>query len=76
MKRFKGKGKKTRAITIKIRVPNAEKRLHKFIDAWKRHIHDEIRIHKDLLSGKRGLEKHLDETISIHARFLKQLKKI
>ncbi|GEM_PF-7025888 len=71
----KAKARKT-VITIKIRVQNAEKRLHKFMDAWKKHIHDEIRIHKELLAGKHGLKKHLDETINIHAEFLKQLKKI
>ncbi|MBS3070605.1 hypothetical protein J4220_03810 [Candidatus Micrarchaeota archaeon] len=70
----KSVGKKS-AITIRIRLPN-EKRLHNFMDAWKRHIHEEIRIHKQLLEGKHGFDRHLDETIAIHAKFLKELQKI
>ncbi len=70
----KSAGKKS-TITIRIRLPN-EKRLHNFMDAWKRHIHEEIRIHKQLLEGKHGFDKHLDETIAIHAKFLKELQKI
>lgn len=50
--------------------------MHHFMNVWKKHIHDEIRIHKDLLAGKHGFDKHLDETITIHAQFLKELRKI
>lgn len=72
---MKKRSKAKKTITIKIKLPS-EKRMHKFMDVWKRHIHDEIRIHRDLLAGKHGFDKHLDETISIHAKFLKDLKKI
>ncbi len=63
-------------ITIEVSAPKAEKKLHKFMDAWKRHIHDEIAIHRELLEGKRNLGKHLDDTIKIHEKFIKELRKI
>lgn len=63
-------------ITVEVSAPKAEKKLHKFMDAWKRHIHDEIAIHRELLEGKRDLGKHLEDTIKIHEKFVKELKKI
>lgn len=75
MKKSKKRAGRKSSFTIKIRLPN-EKRMHNFMDAWKRHIHEEIRIHKQLLEGKHGFDKHLDETIAIHAKFLKELQKI
>lgn len=63
-------------ISIEFSAPKAEAKMHKFMDAWKKHIHDEIRIHRELLEGKRNLGKHLDDTIKIHEKFVKELRKI
>ncbi|MFH1056749.1 MAG: hypothetical protein V1717_03070 [Candidatus Micrarchaeota archaeon] len=74
-KRSKKRGGAIR-IAVQVKTGKLEKRLHSFLDVWKQHVHDEIAIHKALLSGKQGLDQHLNETIRVHQKFIDKLKKI
>ena len=39
------------------------------------HIAEEVKIHEELLSGKRTLRQHFEDTVHIHDKALKKLKK-
>jgi len=39
------------------------------------HIEDEVKIHDDLIKGKRTLREHFEDTIKIHDKALAKLKK-
>ena len=54
--------------------------LKKSIQALKDHAKEEIRIHEEIMEEAKGdvkhlVKKHLDDTIDIHKRFWKDLKK-
>ncbi len=53
-----------------------ERKLHLFLDAWKEHVRDEIRIHAKLLRGRQSLSGHVRETIRIHRKFLLKMEKL
>lgn len=52
------------------------KKFHRFLDAWNRHVKDEIQIHKSLLYGNRSFAKHLKDARRIHEKLLKNLKRL
>ena len=54
----------------------AEKRLHKFLDLWKSHVVHELKLHHHLKAGKKTLEHHIKQSIKIHEKLLKELKKL
>ncbi len=54
----------------------AELRLHKFLDLWKKHVLHELKLHHHMKTGKKSLEHHIKESIKIHEKLLKELKKI
>jgi hypothetical protein len=73
--------KKTRIKKLKARKnpktdASLEHRLHAFLREWKTHIHDEIGIHKQLLTGKQSFKQHLSQTVKIHQKFVNRIKKI
>ena len=77
--RKKGKGSKGRGLKIKVTVglgKDPARKLHRFLEVWKEHIHDEIQIHRELLEGKQGFGKHLKSTIAIHEKFVNRIKKL
>lgn len=39
------------------------------------HFKDELRIHKDFFSGKRGIKGHYEDSIKIHKKVFYELKK-
>lgn len=54
--------------------------IKKTIQALRNHIHEESRIHKDLLGEAKGdvkhlVKKHWADTLAIHRAFWKDLKK-
>jgi len=54
--------------------------LKKSIQALKDHAQEEIRIHGEIMEGAKGdvkhlVKKHLDDSIEIHKKFWKDLKK-
>lgn len=71
-----GKAGKGKTIEIEVSSAEVERKLHKFLDAWREHIHDEIAVHKELLAGKQTLPGHLSATMRIHKKFLKELQKL
>lgn len=53
------------------------KKFHDFLTAWQTHIREEIVLHKQMDSKRHGsLKRHVKDTMRIHERFLKQLKKL
>lgn len=67
------KKKKAKAVA---KVKFFEKKLHSFLDLWKDHIKDEIKIHAKLLRGNEGLPQHIKETIRLHRSFLNKMEKL
>ncbi len=54
--------------------------VQKGLEALKKHLKDEVGIHKEILKEANGdikhlVRKHLDDTVTIHKVFWKELKK-
>ena len=53
-----------------------ERRLHRFLDLWKKHVVHELKLHHHMKAGKKTLEHHIKQSIKIHQDLLKELKKL
>ncbi|MFH1780082.1 MAG: hypothetical protein ABH803_02975 [Candidatus Micrarchaeota archaeon] len=51
-------------------------KLDKLLDEWKGHIHEQIKLHERILSGKHSVKALLDQTIKIEKNFIKKVSKI
>jgi len=51
-------------------------KLRKFEKIAEAHLADEARIHKDLFAGRRTLKQHYRDTLQIHKKAYKKLKKL
>ena len=52
------------------------KRMHAFLDAWKRHVKQALKFHLKLKKGGETLDHHIKETIKLQKKLLVDLKKI
>lgn len=51
------------------------KKMDKLRKIIKEHIAEEVKIHEDLLEGRRTLKQHFEDTVKIHEKALEKLKK-
>lgn len=62
------------------KVLDADRKFHQLLDEWRKHVYEEIQLHKRinaaLAGGRRDFHKHLHETIQLHDRFVRKLKKL
>jgi len=68
--------KKKKKARVVLKAKAFEKKLHSFLDIWKEHIKDEIKVHAKLLRGRESLSQHVKETIRLHRGFLQKMEKL
>ncbi len=55
-----------------------ERKMHDFLEAWRAHLREELRLHQELLksSSKASLDKHVARAAAHHAAFVKKLNNL
>jgi CYTH domain-containing protein len=55
-----------------------ERKMHVFLDAWRAHLREELRLHQELLKSKnqKTLDMHVARAAAHHAAFVKKLNNL
>jgi hypothetical protein len=55
-----------------------ERKMHDFLDAWRSHLREELKLHQELLKAKdkKRLDAHVKKAAKHHSTFVKKLNKL